>query len=209
MSYKIKNRFVYLFVLILCVASVSVYTLYYVHDKSESVSNNFIAASYINIDVEETFTGTVKSNIGIENTGTKDSYVRMEIILQVVDVQGRVVANPIFYDIDGNEIEKAVQKEDLLTMKYNGSKTYNEEDWILVNEVYYYKYPLEVGDVTSYVYDKIKQKETYYLYNNVLLKDIYSIKVTVLAQAIELEGVSVWEDVIVLDDKTLSSVGGN
>lgn len=62
--------------------------------QSEPVQNNFTYA-HVSCAVKETFDGTTKSNVQIQNTGDIPAYIRARIVVTWKDASGNVSAVPV------------------------------------------------------------------------------------------------------------------
>ncbi len=125
--------------------------------QSKPVTNTFTAAES-DITIDEDVTGGVKSSIQVVNTGTATSYVRVKLVMNWVDGNGKVVS--------GNNLPKVTLKE--------GS------DWFLGTDgIYYYTKPVALNCQTSNLLDgsPIKQPED--------APEGCHLEVTVLAESIQ------------------------
>lgn len=100
-------------------------TLAFIVAKTDSITNVFTTAK-VNLDVQESFDGTVKSEIVVNNKGDAQIYVRVKLITYRVDENG----NPI-----GGEATIPT-----FTLGSN---------WKLIGNCYYYLAPLGTGESTS------------------------------------------------------------
>lgn len=64
-------------------------TLAYLVDKTPEVKNTFEPAK-VTTAVDETFDGTTKSNVKIQNTGNIDAYIRVAVVANWIDEDGNV-----------------------------------------------------------------------------------------------------------------------
>lgn len=132
-------------------------TLALLKANTAPVTNTFKAATS-EIKIEEKTDGGIKSEIYVKNEGTATSYVRVKLVMNWVDGNGKVVS--------GNNLPKVTLKE--------GS------DWFLGTDgIYYYKTPVAPTGQTSNLLDgnPIKQPEG--------APDGYHLEVTVLAESIQ------------------------
>lgn len=79
-------------------------TVAYLVDSTDPVTNTFTPA-HVSTEVNESFTGGVKSNVTIKNTGDIPAYIRAAIIVNWADAQGNVSGTPVKdtdYEMDLN-----------------------------------------------------------------------------------------------------------
>ena len=89
---------------------------------TNAVTNTFTAAKS-KITIEETTDDGIKSEIRVKNEGTATSYVRVKLVMNWVDGNGKVVSG-------GNLPEVKL----------------NEPDWFLQDGIYYYRTPVGPKD---------------------------------------------------------------
>lgn len=89
------------------------------------VENTFTAAKS-GTDIVEKLDGSQKTSIAVKNTGTAVSYVRVKLVMNWVDGNGKVVSG-------GNLPEV----------------TLNEPDWFMKDGIYYYTKPVGPKDSTA------------------------------------------------------------
>lgn len=65
-------------------------TIAYLTDGTERVVNAFEPVE-VTCAVTETFANNVKSNVGVQNTGDVDAYVRVAVVINWVDAEGNVL----------------------------------------------------------------------------------------------------------------------
>ena len=131
-------------------------TLAYLKANTSPVTNTFKAATS-EIKIDENVENGEKSSIQVVNTGTAVSYVRVKLVMNWVDGNGKVVS--------GNNLPKVTLKE--------GS------DWFLGTDgIYYYKTPVAPTGQTSNLLDgnPIKQPNA---------PEGCHLEVTVLAESIQ------------------------
>lgn len=100
-------------------------TLAYLKANTSPVTNTFTAAKS-KITIEEKTDDGIKSEIYIKNEGTATSYVRVKLVMNWVDGNGKVVSG-------GNLTEV----------------TLNEPDWFMKDGIYYYTKPVGPKDSTA------------------------------------------------------------
>ena len=106
-------------------------TLAYLKANTSPVTNTFTAATS-EIKIDENVENGEKSSIQVENIGTATSYVRVKLVMNWVDGNGKVVS--------GNNLPKVTRKE--------GS------DWFLGTDgIYYYTKPVAPTGQTSNLLD--------------------------------------------------------
>ena len=163
-------------------------TLAYLVTSTNSVTNTFTPAS-VTTEVNESFTGGVKSNVTIKNTGNIDAYIRVAVVVNWADKDGNVYGGAVPTD-------KGDKKDYDLTLKANNG-------WIKgADGYYYYIHPVAPKKSTTAIFEDITQ----------LTDDPaegYGLQITILADGIQSEPgttvVSVWKSVTdVNTDKTLS-----
>lgn len=92
--------------------------------KTEPVTNTFTAAKS-DIKIDEDVTGGQKKSIIVQNTGTAVSYVRVKLVMNWVDDNGNVSAEPV-------NITPSIT-----------------ENWFEQDGIYYYKMPVAEKDSTT------------------------------------------------------------
>lgn len=100
-------------------------TLAYLKANTSPVTNTFKAATS-EIKIDENVKNGEKSSIQVENTGTATSYVRVKLVMNWVDGNGKVVSG-------GKLPEVAL----------------NESDWFMKDGIYYYTKPVGPKDSTA------------------------------------------------------------
>lgn len=100
-------------------------TLAYLKANTSPVTNTFKAATS-EIKIDENVENGEKSSIQVVNTGTAVSYVRVKLVMNWVDGNGKVVS--------GNNLPKV---------------TLNESDWFVQDDIYYYTKPVGPKDSTA------------------------------------------------------------
>lgn len=99
--------------------------------RQDTIKNRF-EAGYVNVQVEETFTGNVKGNVSVRNTGNVPVYIRAAAVMSWQDGNG----DPLWGD--GPEAGSDYQISMPAEPGLNGG------EWILAADGFYY-YTLQVG----------------------------------------------------------------
>lgn len=131
-------------------------TLAYLKANTSPVTNTFTAAKS-DIKIDENVKNGEKSSIQVVNTGTAVSYVRVKLVMNWVDGNGKVVSG-------GKLPEVAL----------------NESDWFVKGGIYYYKTPVGPNMTTDNLLQEgnpIKQPED--------APEGCHLEVTVLAESIQ------------------------
>lgn len=119
--------------------------------NTEPVTNTFTAAKS-GTDIVEKLDGSQKTSIVVKNTGTAVSYVRVKLVMNWVDDNGNVSAEPV-------NITPSIT-----------------DNWFLKDGIYYYKMPVAAnGETTNLLKDPITQgtaPEGYHLEVTVLAESI-------------------------------------
>lgn len=68
-------------------------TLAYLVTSTGPVTNTFTPGE-VKTHIEEKFDGAIKENVYVTNTGTVDAYIRAQIVINWVDKDGNIVADP-------------------------------------------------------------------------------------------------------------------
>lgn len=92
--------------------------------NTEPVTNTFTAAKS-GTDIVEKLDGSQKTSIAVKNTGTAVSYVRVKLVMNWVDDNGNVSAEPV-------NITPSIT-----------------DNWFLKDGIYYYKTPVAAKDFTT------------------------------------------------------------
>lgn len=105
-------------------------TLAYLKANTSPVENTFKAAKS-DITIDEDVTGGQKKSIIVQNTGTATSYVRVKLVMNWVDGNGKIVSG-------GNLPEV----------------TLNKSDWFVQDGIYYYTKPVAPEGKTTNLLQK-------------------------------------------------------
>lgn len=105
-------------------------TLAYLKANTSPVENTFTAAKS-DITIDEDVTGGQKKSIIVQNTGTATSYVRVKLVMNWVDGNGKIVSG-------GKLPEVAL----------------NESDWFVQDGIYYYTKPVAPEGKTTNLLQK-------------------------------------------------------
>lgn len=100
-------------------------TLAYLKANTSPVTNTFEAATS-EIKIDENVKNGEKSSIQVVNTGTAVSYVRVKLVMNWVDGNGKVVS--------GGKLPEV---------------TLNKSDWFVQDDIYYYTKPVGPKDSTA------------------------------------------------------------
>lgn len=119
--------------------------------NTDPVTNTFTAAKS-GTDIVEKLDGSQKTSIAVKNTGTAVSYVRVKLVMNWVDENGNVSAEPV-------NITPSIT-----------------DNWFLKDGIYYYKMPVAAkGETTNLLQTPITQDaapEGYHLEVTVLAESI-------------------------------------
>ncbi len=90
-----KDKIALLSVLVCLLAVLSAVTLAYLIDQDE-VRNTF-TPTFVDCEVRETFDGSTKTNVTVENTGSTAAYVRAIVVANWVGDAGTEKAGKVYY----------------------------------------------------------------------------------------------------------------
>lgn len=126
--------------------------------NTDPVTNTFTAAKS-GTDIVEELDGSLKKSIVVKNTGTAVSYVRVKLVMNWVDGDGNVSAEPVNITVD-----------------------YDNTNWFEQDGIYYYKMPVAPVDAKP-------NNVTTNLLKTPITQDTapegYHLEVTVLAESIQ------------------------
>ena len=130
--------------------------------NTDPVTNTFTAAKS-GTDIVEKLDGSQKTSIAVKNTGTAVSYVRVKLVMNWVDENGNVSAEPV-------NITPSITA-----------------DWFEQDGIYYYKMPVAAkGETTNLLQTPITQDaapEGYHLEVTVLAESIQAAPSTAVQQS--------------------------
>lgn len=130
--------------------------------NTDPVTNTFTAAKS-GTDIVEKLDGSQKTSIKVQNTGTAVSYVRVKLVMNWVDENGNVSAEPV-------NITPSIT-----------------DNWFLKDGIYYYKMPVAAkGETTNLLKTPITQEaapEGYHLEVTVLAESIQAAPSTAVQQS--------------------------
>lgn len=141
MKKRAKTLFALLAVVLLCCAVIGGTAAYLT--RAHELQNAFTVGTVMP-EVLETFDGTTKTNVAVQNSGDVPIYIRCRVTIYQERPDGSVSNHIPAVDTD-------------YTISYPA--TLNEQ-WLEVNGVYYYKMPLEPGAQTTNLIDQCELKQT-------------------------------------------------
>lgn len=142
-------------VLILCVTIGG--TIAWITAQTPAVTNRFEPAK-VTSWVDETFDGSKKENVAIENRGDIPAYIRAKVVYNWADSNGNVYAQPVT-SADYTIVQGSAK-------------------WELIDGYYYYKEAVGVGSKTENLIKSITPDED-------AAPEGYKLQVTILAEAIQ------------------------
>lgn len=131
--------------------------------QSEPVQNNFTYA-HVRCRIDETFDGTTKSDVKIQNTGDIPAYIRARIVVTWKDASGNVSSTVPVKNTD-------------YTIAFNTT------DWTQQDGYWYCKNAVDAKDFTPVLIKECKRTET-------AAPEGYYLSVEILADAIQSEPAS-------------------
>ena len=161
-------------------------TIAYIVTSTSAVENTFTPAE-VKTEINETFDGTVKSNVSVANTGEVAAYIRAAIVVSWKTTTGETYAVAPVADTD-------------YTITLNTAN-----GWIKLGDYWYCKAPVAAGSSTAVLIDECKLKE------GVTPPDGYYLSVDVITSAIQAEPTDAVTDSwgVTLDDaKNIAALAG-
>lgn len=145
-------------------------TLAYLVTSTNSVTNTFTPA-HVSTEVNESFTGGVKSNVTIKNTGDIPAYIRAAVIINWADANGNVYGG-------GTPAASTEEVTGDYTISYN-----TDGSWKQIGDYWYYTKPVAA--------DSLTEKALIESCAPVAGKapEGYNLQVTILADGIQADGV--------------------
>ena len=111
-------------------------TIAYITSVTPEIDNSFLPV-YVDCRVVEEFTGTVKSNVSVENTGDIKAYVRAVFVVMWMADDGSVYGIPPTEGLDYNVV-------------------FGSDLWVLGSDgFYYYTLPVDPGVTTAAMIDSL------------------------------------------------------
>lgn len=146
--------------ILLCMAAAGT-TLAYLVAENEPVVNTFTPSDVTSEVHEESFDGSVKKNVTIQNTGDVSAFIRADIVVTWMDKDGNVL-----YEVP------ELGKDYTITL--------NSADWVEKNGFYYYKHEVAAGAFTKNLIESAKAENS---------NGEYYISIEILSSAIQADGV--------------------
>ena len=123
-----KKPLAALVALVLILGAVVGGTLAYLAARTDAIVNTFTAAK-VTTEIEETFVGSVKSNVSMKNTGDVEAYIRAAYVVTWKDATGKEVYPT--QPVEGTDYSIALNLS---------------EGWVQYGGYYYYTLPVAPGD---------------------------------------------------------------
>ncbi len=186
---KYKKLFVVLASVLVLVIIGIVYSLAYLNERTNSVTNEF-AGSTLDLTVSEDFEDgdLIKENVEIQNTGEVPMYVRVKLIVQAQDENGTIIANPIVVD-DLNF--RGIDIDDFEISKIS--------NWLEIDGYYYYQELLDPGEEVL-LFESARLKE------EIVFKGDYTPVLTISTQGLQANAIelgNVWTEVQIDENNKL------
>lgn len=145
-------------------------TVAYLVTSTDPVTNTFTPA-HVSTEVNESFTGGVKSNVTIKNTGDIPAYIRAAVIINWADANGNVYGG-------GTPAASTKEVTGDYTISYN-----TDGSWKQIGDYWYYTKPVAA--------DSLTEKALIESCAPVAGKapEGYNLQVTILADGIQADGV--------------------
>ena len=158
------NKLAILFIaVVMLIGAVVGSTVAFLVTKTAPVENKFTYAS-VSCAVKETFNGTTKENVQIQNTGTTDAYIRATYVVSWLNKDGSIAPVPQGTTPDGYTLSISENPDNAWTKGTDG--------------YFYYLKPVAPGDFTkdgSLVYCSVVYPEN----------AEYTLSVEILATAVQ------------------------
>lgn len=161
-NFNKKKAVVLLTAIALLLAAAVGGTVAYLIASTASVVNTFTPTS-IGTDIVEEFSGNVKTNVQIRNTGTVDAYIRAKVVITWQDAQGNIHAQK----------PEAGKDYEIVWGESGGWTKYNTD--VLT----YFKSPVSANDITHSLINSCTLKE------GAVAPEGYTLHVEILTQAIQ------------------------
>ena len=162
-------------------------TIAYIVTSTTAVENTFTPAK-VETEINETFDGTVKTNVSVKNTGDVAAYIRAAIVVSWKTAAGDTYA------------EAPVAGTDY-TITLNTAN-----GWIELGDYWYCKAPIAVGANTAVLIDRCELK------SGVTPPEGYFLSVDVITSAIQAEPTDAVTDswgVTLDDNKNITALAGS
>lgn len=160
-------------------------TLAYIFTSSDPVTNTFTPVT-ADINIDETFDGSVKENVKVTNNGDVDVYVRAKVVINWLDKDNNILSTQptgasyqIDWAYDGVTIDgSSASGEELSTEKAN--------NWVEYGGFYYYTLPVAPGASTDNLIDKVvvtyPNETTYKLHVEILSQAVQAVPETAVQE---------------------------
>ena len=149
----------------------------------------------VTIQVDETFDGSTKSDVSIENTGNVPAYIRVALIPAWVDDKGNIAAKPVSLELN-----------DDCNIAWGKDGNGYEADWFIGSDGFYYcKTVINPGDYTPILIKSCTVKDG---------EHKYDFELQIIASAVQSLPTStvetVWPVVVDPDGRLANKIqGGN
>ena len=165
-----KKPLAALVALVLILGAVVGGTLAYLAAHTDAIVNTFTAAK-VTTEIEETFAGSVKSNVSMKNTGDVEAYIRAAYVVTWKDATGKEVYPT--QPVEGTDYSIALNLS---------------EGWVQYGGYYYYTKPVAPDAstgvlITSCAPVEGRAPEGYFLSVDVLASAIQSVPAEAVGQA--------------------------
>ena len=164
-----KKMWTFIACILLLLVFMASASISYLISKTDEKENEFIPA-FVSCEVVESFDGSVKSDVGVKNTGNVDAYIRATVIVTYVDEldPSRVLGRSPILDSD-------------YTLKWGDSAWAKGADGF-----WYYREPIAPGAVSTDLIDEVKPLND--------APEGYRLSVQILATAIQAQPANVVTD---------------